>query len=252
MKKLVSGFLTLAITFGLLILSLAGPASANTGNIGYCQATASKTNPYTFITPSIDSLLDNDGNLKQGGINANDIVPAFSYINKASVRKYFDGQNTTKETLTAADCPGGPELVTAEPNDPTYVPPTCATPSLPYGKVNVPTDLGVGVASASVPVLNEANKQFSLFYTLAADTKTEYFQWADVSGETKNYTLNAKHISEVNDPLYIVDEKTGIGQCELSNTGFMGLDTKLTIIGGLIGLGILVIIGNTVIRRRNA
>ena len=242
MKKILSIVLTAVLALaGIVVLSLTAvsPASANVGNIGYCQATNSDRNPFNYITASIDSLLDEDGNFKQGGINANDIVPAFSYINKESVRKYFDGQNTTKTTLTAADCPGGPEQVIAEPNDPTYVPPSCAAASFPFGKVVVPSDLGKGVGSASDPVLNEANKTFSLAYTLAADTKKEFYQWADVAGDTKTYILNAKHISEVNDPLYIVDEKTGVGACELSNTGGGITETAVLVAGGALGLGMI-------------
>ena len=220
MKKLTSGALSTtlaALSFGALAVTTAAPASANTGNIGYCQATASERNPFNYITASIDSLLDNNGELKQGGINANDIVPAFSYITKDRVRKYFSGQNTTATSVSAADCPGGPELVQAQPNDPSYIPPTCLNPEYPWGRVSVPSDLGLGVASASEPVLNETAKNFSLFYTLKPDTRTEYFQWPDMSGETKNYILNATHISS--DPLWVVDERTGEGQCELSATG---------------------------------
>jgi hypothetical protein len=256
MKKIVSGILSLVLTvMGFVALSMVSvaPASANTGSIGYCQATASDRNPYNFITASIDSLLDNEGNLKQGGINANDVVPKFSYITKANVRKYFEGQNTTKSTLTAADCPGGPELVIAKPEKPSYVPPTCSTYlTYPYGQVTFPADLGTGVASHSEAVLSDTKKVLSTYYTLKADTMTEFYQWDDVMGETKTYAFNTQTIADVNDPLYIVDSKTGIGTCELSNTGFMGLDTKVTIVGGLIGLGILFLIGNAVVRRRNA
>jgi hypothetical protein len=220
MKKLTSGILSTALaalSFGALAVTTAAPASANTGNIGYCQATASDRNPYNYITTSIDALLDNNGELKQGGINANDIVPAFSYITKDKVRKYFDGNPKGQTIVTAADCPGGPELVLAKPNDPSYIPPSCSNPEHPWGRVSVPADLGLGVASASEPVLNESSKHFSLFYTLKPDTKTEYFQWADTNGETKNFILNATHISS--DPLYITDSVTGEGRCELSATG---------------------------------
>lgn len=220
MKKLTTGIVSTtlaALSFGVLAVTTAAPASANTGNIGYCQATASERNPFNYITASIDSLLDSNGELKQGGINANDIVPAFSYITKDNVRKYFNGNPVGQATVTAADCPGGPELVLAEPSDPAYIPPSCLNPEYPWGRVSVPDDLGLGVALASEPVLNETAKTFSLFYTLKPDTKTEYFQWPDTSGETKNYILNATHISS--DPLWVVDEKTGVGQCELSATG---------------------------------
>jgi hypothetical protein len=257
MKKLVSGLLSLVLTvlsFVILSFAVAAPASANTGSIGYCQATNSDRNPYNFITASIDSLLDNSGNLKQGGINANDIVPKFSYITKDNVRKYFDGNPVGQDTVTAADCPGGPELVLAAPNDPVYLPPSCVNPNQPYGSVTVPKDLGTGIASASDPVLSVENKHFSLFYTLKPDTKTEYFQWADVAGDTKNYVLNAKHISEVNDPLYIVDDKTGVGACELSNTG-AGQNIQWWMIpagGAMFLLAALLFIANRFIPRRTA
>lgn len=256
MKKVIAGalaFVLTLLTFGFVSFATIVPASANTGVVEYCQATASDRNPFNYISVSLDSLLDTDGNFKQDGVNANDIVPAFSYINKDSVRKYFDGQNTTKDVLTAADCPGGPAMVIAEPNEPIYTLPSCDNPSQPYGSYKAPSELGLGVASASAPAFNEANKQFSIFYTLAGDTKKEYYQWADVMGETKNYIQNATHISDVNDPMYIVDEKTGVGACELSNTGLFGLSDEATYLGaGLLALGLLFVIGNAVVRRNNA
>lgn len=244
--RIISALLTAMAIIALSFISTA-PANANTGSIGYCQATSSDRNPYHFITASIDSLLDKDGNFKQGGVNANDIVPKFSYINKEGTRRYFDGQKTTKETLTAADCPGGPKLVLAAPNDPTYVPASCANPAFPYGKVNVPSDLGTGVGSASVPELSADNSQFSLFYTLKDDTKDAYYQWKDVAGETKPYFFATTHISS--DPLWIVDEKTGVGQCELSNTGGGITELAVMIGGGALGLG-MVFLGTVALLNR--
>lgn len=220
LKKIVSGLLSVSlglITLVILSLGVVTPASANSQSIGYCQATASDRNPYNFITASVDSLLDKDGNLKQGGFNSNDIVPKFDYITRDSVRKYFEGQNTTKDFIAEEDCPGGSKLILAQPNDPTYIPPTCKNPEAPYGSVAVPQDLGTGVASASVPVLSADSTKFSVYYTLKAPTKTEYFEWQDVSGDTKNYIFNTTHISS--DPLWIFDEKSQTGKCELSKTG---------------------------------
>lgn len=223
MRKTVSGFLTLLLTllgFAALAFATAAPASADNPQLGYCQATNDKREPYRFISAAKTSLVDSEGAYRQGGINTEDIVPGFKVVvNQAgkNVRLTIDPQKTAKDEadFTAADCPGV-NRVLAAPNEPTYTPAVCSDLNNPYGRVSVPSDLGTGVASYTGPVLSADKTVYTVTYVLKEDSKTVY-QWEDVMGETKSYAFNVVNLT--NDPLYVVDGKTGEGQCELSNTG---------------------------------
>lgn len=263
MKKVIAGALTILLSLlGFIGLSFAtiAPASAGNDKVFICHSNEGENGSkagWNYIEVNKNGAVSGHAGLDHR--EGKDIIPIFEYIEKVdgvNTRYTFPGQNTTKteEQFSAADCPSDtpdPELVKADPNPPTYVPATCANPALPYGQLVIPADLGTGVASASEPVFGHNNATLSTTYTLKADTAETVYEWKDVNGETKTFTFNTVHISS--DPLWVVDGETGVGACELSNTGLFGLSEEVTYAGGaLLALGLAFVIGNAVTRRRNA
>jgi len=89
-------------------------------HVAICHATASESNPYVFISPSVRSIIDPNGDPSDpysGGHahathqDLQDIIPVFDYKDKDGVEHHFPGLNTTKTELTEEDCnPAPPEI----------------------------------------------------------------------------------------------------------------------------------------------
>lgn len=98
-RSLIATAATVALA-GFAALGVAAPASAATingaGKIGICKATGSTSNPYAFVYRTADALAN-------GSYGADDIVPAFNYIEADGSLGMFLGQNTSSTVLTA-DC----------------------------------------------------------------------------------------------------------------------------------------------------
>jgi hypothetical protein len=98
-RSLVATAATVALA-GFAALGVAAPASAATVNgttkVGFCKATGSTSNPYTFVYATPDSLVG-------GHFSADDIVPAFTYTTTDGAA-LFIGRNTTATVLTADTC----------------------------------------------------------------------------------------------------------------------------------------------------
>lgn len=246
--------LTILAAIGFSFMSVA-PAQA--GNVDHkieiCHANEGKkgyTNPtvdYSSIVNLTDGTVDPKGHaVHQDG---RDIIPAFSWINDG-VRYYFEGQNLDKAALLTNGCvePATPGVVTPVP--PTYTPATCLDPKAtehPYGTVTVPTELGEGVKSASEPTLNADKTVWNVTYTLK--DSNEEFTYAWPANETGVYNLTVVPLSA--DKNWVTDSKTGVGSCELPDTGAQqSVLLYGGIGGGIILLGGLVMATNKLVRRR--
>lgn len=235
MKKLA----TAALTVGLLGAALvsAAPASAGTATVDICHATGNGK----YVSQSPAKSADVAGHA--GHQNGADIIPAFSWVEKG-VRHYFKGQNLDKLQLLANGCKAPAAPVTAGPIAPVYVPASCSRPALPYGEVVVPTDKGSGVDSATVPALNTANTVHSVAYSLKADTEDIVYSWP--TGQDGSYKFDVVPITA--DPYWVIDSETGVGQCELPDTGAEALPIALA--GTLLLGGVAFVVANQVIRRK--
>lgn len=234
MKKTVA--LTAITLLAASPFLVATPAQADSGKVNICHATG-KDGKYVPIEISKDGTANGHaGDPHQDG---RDIIPAYSWV-EDQVRHYFAGQNLDKTGLIATGCKAPADPVTAVPVPPVYVPATCAAPDLPYGRVIVPAALGNGVASASVPGLNPDNTVWSVAYTLKADTEDHDYSWP--AGQDGKYNFTVVPITA--DPFWIVDSKTGVGSCELPDTGAGDF-----LLPGLLGVGVLTA-GALMIRRR--
>ncbi len=230
---------TTALTIGLLgaALTSATPASAGTATVDICHATGNGK----YVAQSPAKSADVAGHA--GHQDAADIIPAFSYVDKG-VRHYFRGQNLDKVQLLATGCKVPAAPVTAGPIAPVYVPASCSRPTLPYGEVVVPTVKGDGVASSTEPSLNAESTVYSVAYTLAADTEDIVYSWP--AGVDGSYVFDVIPITA--DPYWVIDSETGVGQCELPDTGAEALPIALA--GTLLLGGIAFVVANQVIRRK--
>lgn len=213
MKKLSSALLAAGILAGSVIVT-AGPAHAGSDKIAICHATSAANGHYNLIEISKDGVAN--GHAGADHQDGRDIIPAYSWV-EDGVRHYFEGQNLDKVGLIATGCaePKQAEPIVAEINPPTYIPAACARPEFPYGQVVVPAADGEGVVGHTEPVLSADKTQWSTQYTLAADT-AEY-DWSWPAGQTGLFTFDVVPLTA--DPQYVVDSKTGVGGCELANTG---------------------------------
>jgi hypothetical protein len=250
MKKVFASTISLALmAFGAVFF--ASPAQAGNEDVTFCHNTAE--GKYEILTlPPAGVLNGHVGASHQGGL---DVIPAFEYRD-GNVIKYFDGQNLDKSYLLTQGCKENATPVSVTPNAPTYEPPTCQNPNAPWGQVNIPGDLGNGVASTTpaVQTISPDGKTavWKVTYTLEGDTEEHVYTWADGNPErTTLFSFDAVHIST--DPLWVIDSKTGKGRCELSNTGASINEIALIAGGGAVGLG-MIFLGTTnfIARRRNA
>lgn len=222
MKK-VSSFMLAAGILAATTVSLATPALASSDKVDICHATGSGK----YVSQSVAKSATAGGHA--GHQDGADIIPAFSWVDKG-VRYYFDGQNLDKASLLTTGCKVPATPVTAKPTPPTYVPATCSDPSNPYGRVIVPgqLNLGDGVDSAGRPGLNDAKTQWSVGYALKANTEDTTYSWP--AGFNGTYTFTVVPITA--DPMYVVDSKTGVGACEMPDTGAGSWMLPAAAIGG--------------------
>lgn len=247
----VSSFTLLAV-IGLAFASVA-PAQAGNPHgdldkVQFCHAN-NGSKAYSFVDTSIDAVVDvKTGNPKGHGVDTGDIIPAFNWKYEG-VRYYFDGLNLDKAGLINRDTKSCAAVGTVHPNAPTYLPASCTTnPKAPYGTVIVPVNLGDGIKSASEPKLNGDKSVWNVNYTLKDSDDEFTYSWpANVNG-AYNFTV----VPITADKYYVVDSKTGVGACELPDTG---ASQNLLTYGG-IGAGILVLgalfMGTKLIRRRRS
>lgn len=237
MKKVIAGVAVagaMAISMGLG--SIPAHAGSDDQKVQFCHSNEGSKG-FSFVDTSISAVVDVKTGLPKGhGVDTKDIIPAFNWINDG-VRYYFDGMNLDKvgqiDVANKSCASDAPDNVAVVPNTPTYVPPSCPLPdgANEYGQITIPENLGEGVASTTPPVLDPTTNTWRVTYTLKADTADVNYEWAN--GQTGVFTFKAKHISE--DDLWVVDSKTKVGGCELSNTGAA---QDLLLYGG-IGVGIL-------------
>lgn len=243
MNKLSASLLTAALA-AAPIIGFAAPAVAGSDKVDICHATSAANGKYTLISVDKDSINNPNGH----GLHERDIIPAFSWVDKDRVRQYFDGLNTDKLDLLATGCadPVTPPTPTdAQINPPVYLPASCARPELPYGQVVVPVADGEGIVGHTPPALNAANTQWSTQYTLATDTAE--IDWSWPAGQTGLFTFDVVPLTA--DPNYVIDSKTGVGQCELPETG--ALMDALPWGAGAVGVGLLAFAASK-LRRRTA
>jgi LPXTG-motif cell wall-anchored protein len=209
MRKFFGVFV--ALTFmALSFVFIAPAANASTDRIGICHATG--TDKYVLQEISKDGTAN--GHAGEKHQDGRDIIPAFSWVDN-KVRYYFEGQNLDKIDILNNGCVSPVETVVASPIPPKYVPASCARPNLPYGEVVVPADKGTGVAGASDPRLNADNTVWSVSYAPTQPSETKTTVWPE--GFDGSYHFNVVPLTA--DPNYVVDSKTGVGQCELPETG---------------------------------
>ncbi len=220
-------------------LLTAAPAQADSGKVDICHATSAANGKYVKIEISKDGTAN--GHAGDSHQDGRDIIPAYSWV-EDQVRHYFPGQNLDQVGLIAKGCKAPADGVIASPVPPTYVPASCAAPELPYGRVIVPAVLGNGVASATVPGLSPDNTAWSVAYSLQADTEDTDYSWPAGLDGKYNFTV----VPITADPLWITDSKTGVGSCELPDTGAADF-----LLPGLLGAGALAA-GAVMTRRRGS
>lgn len=209
MRKFIMAVFSMVLV-GLSLAFIAPAANAGTDKIGICHATGN--GKYVYIEISKDGTAS--GHAGEEHQDGEDIIPAYSWV-EDQVRYYFDGQNLDKIDILTNGCKSPVATVTASPVPPTYVPATCARPELPYGEVIVPADKGEGVASATEPTLNAEKTVWSVSYALVSPTEDKTYTWP--VGSDGSFTFNVVPISA--DPFWVVDSKTGTGECTLPETG---------------------------------
>jgi LPXTG-motif cell wall-anchored protein len=227
-----------AIAIGIFAaaVSVAAPAQADSGKVDICHATGNGK----YVPQSIAKAGAANGHAThQDGA---DIIPAYSWVD-GKVRYYFGGLNLDKAALLATGCKAPATPVTAAPVAPVYVPASCSNPELPYGRVVVPANRGEGVGATTEPAVNAGHTDWSVAYTLNADTEDRAYSWP--SGTSGTYSFHVVPITE--DPMWITDSKTGVGQCEMPETG---ASLPWALAGGLL-LGGVALFGASKIRRRN-
>lgn len=243
MKKFIASFILLGL-FLVSFVTLASPAQASIPkSISYCQATGSESNPYVHIPNApLTALIDKDGNFKQGGINAGDKVPPFSWDFGGDDTGSFPGQNW--------DATLDPNFVDVRKCDPSTIPlpvPTVdftdATCILNTGSATVTnTDARVTVSGPEL-----VGKVWNATFTLPVNTTYETYTWAD--GKTGNKTFSQTLTDPTTDDLW--DTRTN--SCRTPDTGGGISNFALMVGGGALGLGMMFLgATNFIGRRRNA
>lgn len=238
MKKLVSGFLSIALTLGLLILSFGAPANASVptpDKITYCQATGN--GDYHEITAATKSLVDKQGVIKQGGINANDIVPPFRWDFGGDNHGDFAGYNystTNANFLTVNHCnPVLERLILPGWKVTDY---TC---TLAGNAVLTNPDTRLKVTGPTV-----TGKTVSASFSLPDNTQYFIYTWDDrtVADKTLSHTMT--------DPITDALWDTSTNSCRTPDTGAGIKSEHIVWAGGLIFAGLLLTTISGAMRRR--
>jgi hypothetical protein len=239
MMKLVSGFLTFALTLGFLILSFAAPANASIptpDKITYCQAQGNGI--YHEITAATRSLVDKDG-IKQGGINQNDIVAPFAWDFGGDFHGSLpEGFNYTGENINflANHCVPSPVKLT--PPGWTVTDYTC---TLPGSAVLTNPDSRLTITGPTV-----TGKTVTASFALPKNTQYITYTWDDDT--TADKTLTHTMADPITDALW----DSALGACRTPDTG-AGISTNVLLMSGgafLAGAILLSILGFT--NRRKA
>jgi len=238
MKKVISGVIVLVLTLmGFAALSFASmaPASASevTNKVTYCQATGNGS--FHPITAAENSVIDKDGKLQQGGVNANDIIPPFDYNFGGNDHGTFAGQNwsTENQTLWRNGC--NPTNVVLTPVLPIAPIQTCADPTPTFTVPAQPS--GINVTSAA-----DDKGSYTVAYELPANTVHNTYSF--IAG-----FVNPVIIATIdNRPLDAMWDAAK-GACNMPDTGAGIKSEHVLWAGGLIFAGLVLL---TVSRRRNA
>lgn len=235
MKKLISKLTIIGMMLmSMVAVSFAMAPAANAGdspNIQICHATGSEKNPYTTNTISKTAVVKGTGH----GGHDGDIIPPFEYAEKKGDPLItYPGKNwtTENEALYLNSCVK--PLTVVAPVPPTYTPGTCLNPA---GTVNLPTQ-PAGVVLNSEPKLD--GNIWKLSYAPA-----EGYKFATETSGIFAFTVVGPNSSDPN-----WDAETG--GCGLPEVGAGALETFFPYIGGAFALGLLLILGNVISRRRNA
>lgn len=235
LKRTYSG--ALALLLGLLAVGFIAPAAnaSEAKNVTYCQATASTTNPYVKITASENSVIDNEGKLKQGGVNAVDIIPPFDYNFGGNDHGTFAGQNWTTENQTLWRNGCNPATTILTPNLPTAPIQTCASPNPTFSVPAQPA--GINVSSTA-----DDKGNYTVAYELPKNTVHNTYMFP------LDFVNNISVATVDNRPLDAMWDSTK-GACNMPDTG-AGIKSEHVLWAGILIFSGLML--TTLARRRNA
>lgn len=242
MKKFYSTILSLALLLIGAVL-FASPAQAGIPDaISYCQATASDKNPYVLIKNApLESLIDKKtGEFKQGGINAGDKVPPFSWDFGGDNH----GSNSTGQNWNETLDRNFLDVLKCNPSQiPLPVPTVDFTDStcILIGGNAVVTNPDSRV---SVDGPTRTGKVWNATFSLPTSDTYTVFTWAD--GTTADKTFSHTLTDPTTDDLW--DTKTG--GCRTPDTGGGISNEALMLGGGAIGLGMIFLSVATLMKRR--
>lgn len=209
MRKFIMAIFSMVLV-ALSFAFITPAANAGTDKVTICHATGS--GEYVPLEVAKNGTVS--GHARSSHQGGQDIIPAFSWVDD-KVRYYYDGMNLDKIALLDNDCKVPSETVNSNPLPPTYIPASCLRKDLPYGEVVIPADKGEGVGGSSVPALNADSTIWSASYTLTPPTEDVVYSWP--AGFDGSFTFKVVPITE--DPLWVVDSRTGEGSCVLPDTG---------------------------------
>ncbi len=166
-------------------------------------------------------MVDNKGNLKQGGINANDKVPPFKWDFGGNDHGSFPGQNWNESIdrnfLIINDCK--PSTVPLGTPAVTFAPATCAA-------INGAVTVGTVDPRVSVVGPTLTGKMWAVSFEKSADTTYTKYVWAD--GATLSHTFEV--LDPTTDPLWDTDK----GICRMPDTGAGNIKSENILYAGML------------------
>ena len=239
MKKFIAKVVTLGMTLmALAAISFTIAPAANAGdspNIQICHATSSTTNPYEPVTISKTAVVKKAGH----GAHSGDIIPSFTYAEKKGDPLItYPGQNWTTENQALYTNSCVKPLTVVTPIAPTYTPGTCVNPT---GTVTL-NDQPTGVRLAFGPKLT--GEALGAAWTVSYVAEEGYKLSSEAAGV---FTIPVVGPNS-SDPNW--DAATN--GCGLPEVGAGSIEAFYPYIGGAFALGLLLILGNAIPRRRNA
>lgn len=237
LKKVISG--VLALFLGLLAVGFVGtPANAGkpiVDNVTYCQAQGN--GGYHLIENApVESLTDKKGNMKQGGINENDIVPPFDWDFGGGNHGSFAGTQgwdiSELHNFIDRGCVPADTRKIAVPPTPIYVPGTCSNPQGTFTN-----ETAEGADQTYKKVIGDLEPTWVINYTPA-----EGYKFAEDAVTTFRFPVVGPNAS---DPLF----DTSKGICRMPDTGAGDIKSEHILYAGiLIFSGLLL----TTLARRKA